>query len=458
MELARLPITQVARALSTRALSPVELVQELLSRIDKLNPLLNAYLTVTPEAALRAAQIAEQEIGSHRYRGPLHGIPIAHKDLLATQGVRTTAHSNLLRRWIPKEDAVVVRRLTEAGAISLGKLALHEFALIPPGPDVAFPPARNPWDLSRSPGGSSSGSGSAIAAGLAFGATGTDTGGSIRHPSAVCGVVGMKPTYGRISLQGVIPLAPSFDHVGPMTRTVRDNALMLQAMVASDASGSVQCATPNFSAQIGKSVRHLKAGVLWRQIEQNPHDPQVLRGFVAACDVLRSQGITLHDVRLPEVDFNRDGRLLLGLEALGFHAERLLKRPEGYSKRMRDELRQFARISEAERARAERTRREVTASIRAVFDSGIDFLISPGREAPADLLDDSVRPSTPRGQAYRAYSLAGVPALVVPAGYTDAGLPVSLQLAADYWREDLLYKIGAAYEDETGWWRRSPSL
>src|SRR5688500_15907112 len=225
-----LTITQAGALMRDRKLSPLELTQAHLARIAALQPRLHAYITVTADQALAQARAAESQIMAGDDRGPLHGIPLAHKDIVWTKGVRTTAHSRLLAEWVPPEDAFVYANLVSAGAVSLGKTALHEFAYGVPGSDEAFPAARNPWNIDRAPGSSSSGSGAAVAAGLAMGAIGTDTGGSVRHPAAVCGIVGMKATYGRVSIHGILPLAASMDHAGPMTRTVRDNALMLQAM------------------------------------------------------------------------------------------------------------------------------------------------------------------------------------------------------------------------------------
>lgn len=458
--LLRCPITDIADQIRTGGLSPVALVEALLTRIAEVDPRVHAYITVTADRALEAAHAAATEIRAGRYRGALHGIPIAHKDLLWTRGVRTTAHSRLLRDWVPDEDATAVERLAHAGAISLGKLSLHEFALAAPMEDVAFPPARNPWDLTRSPGGSSSGSAAAVASGLAYAATATDTGGSIRHPASVCGIVGMKPTFGRVSTHGVIAMAPSFDHVGPMTRTVRDNALMLQAMAGHDAQDprSARQAVPDFSARIGGKLQGLRLGIPTRFIDGHLHHPDVLGRFSEACDVLRSLGAELREVDLPEMDCNADGRLLMGFEAWICHRESMRQHPEGYSRSMRASLQEFARITEAQRTTALATQRRASLALRAMLASEVDAIVSPGREMPADPAGAAADPSTPKGRAYRLYSLTGVPVLVVPAGFTRDGLPVGLQLAASLWREDVLYQLGAAYEDATGWWRQEPGL
>ena len=265
-------------------LSATELTEAHLRRIDAVDARVCAYITVTAEQALDAAYRADREIKAGHYRGPLHGIPIAHKDIVCTRGVRTTAHSLLLKDWIPDEDATVFLRLREAGAISLGKTALHEFAYGISDHNAPFPIARNPWSLEHAPGSSSSGSGAAVAAGLCMGAIGTDTGGSVRHPAAVCSIVGMKPTYGLVSLYGVIPLAPSLDHVGPMTRTVRDNAIMLNAMAGFDAKDrtSVRSEPTNYERLIGQSVRGMRLGVPRRFMDLHPPEPLVMEEFERA--------------------------------------------------------------------------------------------------------------------------------------------------------------------------------
>ena len=257
-----LTIEQASQQLLAGEITSVELVEWHLRRIEALDPILHAFITLTADQALQQAHHADTEIRAGRRRGPLHGIPIAHKDILQTQGIRTTAHSNVLRDWIPIEDATVVRRLAEAGAISLGKTSLHEFAIGSPGLDEAFPAARNPWNPAHMPGSSSTGSGAGVAAGLFMGATGTDTGGSVRHPAAVCGIVGLKPTFGRVSCRGVIPLAPSMDHVGPLARCVVDSALMLQVMAGYDSADqhSADVPVPDFLRLIGREIRGIRTG------------------------------------------------------------------------------------------------------------------------------------------------------------------------------------------------------
>jgi len=461
-DLQYLTITDAARRLRSGDLSPVELTRTCLDRIQALDSRLHAFITVTPEQALAAARRAEIEIRAGRHRGPLHGIPIAHKDIVCTRGVRTTAHSNLLRDWIPTEDATVHTRLVEAGAVCLGKLSLWEFAYGNPGPTVAFQPARNPWNLDYSPGGSSSGSGAALAAGLCLGATGTDTGGSIRHPSAVCGTVGMKPTFGRVSVKGVLPLAASYDHVGPMTRTVRDNALMLQAMAGHDPADptSLDAPVPDFGGLIGTSIAGLRLGVPRGFITtSNPHDPECIAAFDEALCALRDLGAQTVDFDLPDFAARVDlGTRITIAEAYAYHRENLERFPERYDHSFRERVLLAARLGEAELAEARAAREQLRREYAALFASGIDAVVSPAREGISDTMQQLAANSGRRGNCTRMYNMTGLPALVLPMGFGAHGLPLGLQIAADRLAEDRIYQIAAAYEDATGWHTRHPVL
>lgn len=458
MNIIDFPITQLSRLIENKKISPVEVVDAYLNEIDRLNPVLNAYITVCAEQAKEAAILSEEEIMKGRWQGCMHGIPVAHKDIISTRGIKTTANSELLKNWVPKKDATVVEKLDKAGAIMLGKLNLHEFAMQRPGVDVCFSPAKNPWNLAKSPGGSSSGSGAAISARLACGVTGTDTGGSIRHPASVTGTVGLKPTHGRVSLHGVLPLAVSLDHVGPMTRTVRDNALMLQVMSGFDEKDpwSSDRSQEDFSGLIGEKLNKCVAGVPWGVIQAGNHDEEVLACFDDALRLLRSLGVELKEIHLPSFDSSRF-EMLLGLEALGHHRERLAMKPWGYSKGMRERLLGYERkenmLSVVE---ANQYRRLISVHLDNLFSNGVDIIVTPGRAVPADDLDPNVPLRTPSGAAYFLYNMSGVPALVIPSGFTKKGLPIGLQMAASRWRENLLYQVGAAFEDETSYWRRYP--
>ncbi len=457
-----LTLTEAAERIRTGALSPVALVQACLDRIAALDGRLHAFITVTGEQALAEARAAEVEIRAGRYRGPLHGIPIAHKDIVCTRGVRTTAHSNQLRDWVPEADAAVYTRLRQAGAISLGKLSLWEFAYGNPGANAAFPPARNPWNTDYSPGGSSSGSGAAVSAGLCLGATGTDTGGSIRHPAAVCAIVGMKPTFGRVSVRGVLPLAGSLDHVGPMTRTVRDNLIMLQAMAGHD-PGDPTCATeavPDFGRLVGTGLAGLKLGVPRRFMAASPHDPECLAAFEEALRVLRGLGATTVDFDFPVLAQAADiGTRILVSEAYAYHRENLAQRPEKYDTSLRERVLAGAKLTAGELREAQDLRATLKAEYAALFAGGVDAIVSVGREGISDTMESlSGTPTGKRGGCTRMYNMSGLPALVMPMGFGAHGLPLGIQFAADRFREDRVYQLAAAYEAATGWTSRRPPV
>lgn len=455
-----LTIEEASRLLRQREVSSTELVSAHLARIEKLQPVLHAFITVTADAALEAARRADAEIGAGRYRGPLHGIPIAHKDLVWTKGVRTTAHSNLLRDWEPDRDAYVYTLLESAGAVSLGKTALHEFAIGSPGADEAFPAARNPWNPDHMPGSSSSGSGAGVAAGLFMGATGTDTGGSVRHPAAVCGVVGNKPTFGRVSCQGVIPLAPGMDHVGPLTRTVVDSAIMLQAMAGYDPRDPVSAnePIPDFRSLIGGGIRGMKIGVPRRFIASIEHTPDILKAFEEAERVFRSLGATLVDVAPDGLEESHDaGSLAIVYEAFQYHKADLTSRPEKYGANFRGRFAKAHEITEEKYRDALAKMNRLRASLRELFASGIAAVINPGRERPAQTMRELwAEPLGKRSLALRMYSVTGSPALVLPMGFNEAGLSLPLQVATAHFREDLLFQVAHAYEAATDWHWRHP--
>ena len=457
-----LTIGEAAALIRSRKLSPVELTRAHLARFEALDQKTHAYITVTGDAALARAHAAESEIAAGNYRGPLHGIPLAHKDIVWTKGVRTTAHSKLLVDWIPQEDATVYAKLADAGAVSLGKTSLHEFAYGVPGPDEAFPAARNPWNTERAPGSSSSGSGAAVAAGLAMGAIGTDTGGSIRHPAAVCGIVGMKATYGRVSNYGVLPLAPSMDHVGPMTRSVRDNALMLQAMAGHDPKDTTSAAqpVPDFAGLIGKSLKGLRVGIPERYIASVPHAAEVLAAFERAKDVLRSLGAVLREIDVDGLsDVNNYGSVILTYEAYQYHKANLAAHPDKYGKPFRDRVQAGAQHTQRDYEAALEKRARLREEYAGVFGAQVDAIISTGRESAAPTMAALIAdPLKVLGTTQRMYNLTGHPALVLPMGFSADGMPFGLQIAGAHWREDVVYQVAAAYEDASGWRDRHPPL
>ena len=300
-----LTIAEASELIHQHELSPVELTRTLLDRIQTLDAQLNAYITVAAESALKEARIAERAIIRGDYIGPLHGIPVAHKDIRATKGIRTTAHSRVLLDWVPEEDATAVARLKEAGSILLGKLACHEFATGGPRLDKPFPPARNPWNLDHVPGGSSSGSGAALAAGLCMGSLGTDTGGSMRYPASACGIVALKPTFGRVSRYGVIPLSWSLDYCGPMARTVPDVALMLQVVAGHDPKDpfSTRTPIPDYSAALNKDIHGMVLGVPNRVFGPGPVEAETMAAFENALRALEQLGAKTRRLDIPALEY-----------------------------------------------------------------------------------------------------------------------------------------------------------
>jgi aspartyl-tRNA(Asn)/glutamyl-tRNA(Gln) amidotransferase subunit A len=446
-----LTIQQASSRIAQGDLSPVDLLEACLTRINSLDRTHHAFITLTADLAREEARQAAIEIRAGKLRGPLHGIPIAHKDLFQTRGIRTTAHSQLLRDWVPDEDAVVVDLLRQAGAISLGKTACHEFAFGTPGDDEAFPAARNPWNIDYMPGSSSSGSGTAVASGMVMAATGTDTGGSVRHPAAACGIVGLKPTYGRISLQGVIPLAPSMDHVGPLTRTVFDNALMLQVLSGHESI--------NFSGKIGKPVEGLRIGVPTKFITSIAHTTEVIKAFDEAKEVLRSMGIHLIDIDPPGLTSSFEiGNQIIAYEAHQYHALNLLHRADKLGGPLKQRLERGAAISSFDYKEALAQARALRSSYQKLFATTVDLIISPGRESPAEtMIHLRSNPTGKRGVTNRIYSLTGNPAITLPMGFSSDGLPLALQIAAGHDQEALLYQVAAAYENICAWSNLHPA-
>ena len=453
-------LAEVAERVRAGELSPVRLTRECLDRIEALDGRLHAFITVTAGQAVEDAAIAEREIRAGKYRGPLHGIPIALKDIVWTRGIRTTAHSRMLQDWVPGENATVYEKLRAAGAVLLGKTSLHEFAYGNPVRDEPFPAARNPWNTDYAPGRSSSGSGAAVAAGMCFGAIGTDTGGSIRHPAAVCGIVGMKPTYGRVSSFGIIPLAAEFDHAGPMTRTVRDNALMLQAIAGYDAQDptSVEQPVPEFSAEIGRDLRGVRIGVPRSFLESLPMDASIAGVFGEALRVLSDLGAQIEAIEVDGLGpALQAGAMLVVNHAYQYHRDNLVRHPEKYGKAFRERVLRAATFTDGQLSSANEARLRLCAQFRAIFASGLAAVVSPAKEFDAEtmqtLYDD---PVDVRAGTIRIYNLTGSPALALPMGFDSKGIPAGIQIAGPHWSEPLLYRLGAAYESATGWADQHP--
>lgn len=462
-DLTQLSIAQAAKLIAQRELSPVELTQACIARTEALDAQLNAFVTFTPELALTAARVAETEIAAGHHRGPLHGIPVGLKDIYDTAGVATTAHSRLLRQRVPTEDAFTVQQLKAAGAVITGKLGTFEFAIGGPSFDLFVPPARNPWDPTRTTGGSSSGSGAAVAAGMVLGATGSDTGGSIRSPSALCGLAGIKPTYGLLSRRGILPLSQSLDHAGPMCWTVQDTALMLQAMAGHDPldPACAAVAPVDFSARIGQSVRGKTIGVI-RHFHEKDHvaSPSVLAAIDQAISVYRDLGCEVREVTLPPLaDFAAVGILIMLSEAFAIHEADLRATPEMYGEICRDRISLGAMVTGGDYVQALRRRRELSLAVADAM-VGIDVLLTAGSPFPAQAIDN-----VPKWLMFQKpsvtmpFNVTGLPALSVCGGYeTGTGLPVSFQLIGHAFEEATVFQLGHAYEQATAWRATRPAL
>lgn len=452
-------ISEFAPRLRRGEISPVEITRDCLARIEKLNPSLNAFITVMSESALVEARSAEAEIGRGEWRGALHGIPVALKDLIDTAGVRTTAASGLYKDRVPGEDAEVVQRLREAGAVIIGKNNLHECAYGGSSLISYFGEVHNPWDVGRIAGGSSGGSAAAVAAGLAYAAIGTDTAGSIREPAALCGCVGIKPTYGRVSGRGVIPLSLSLDHIGPLAATVEDAAIVLQAVAGYDSRDitSVDVPVADYVSAVREGVKGIRVGVP-RDYFFDDLDVDVAAAMEHALEGLQSLGAELKDVHL---DVPTDRRLQMA-EAYAFHAENVAKSPELYLPDTVRRIRAGEDASASEYIQRRREQDEARRNIRAAFED-VDVLVTPTIPMPAPAIadlkadPDALRPAELKLlRNTRPFNVWGLPAISVPCGFTQSGLPIGMQIAGPHWREDLVLQVAYAYERATAWHKRRP--
>jgi len=457
-------IRQIGELLRKGSLSPVELTVDCLARIEKLNPRLNAFITVTADSALGQARVAEAEIRRGDWRGPLHGIPLALKDLIDTAGVPTTAASALFKDRVPAEDAAVVRRLKAAGAVLLGKQNLHEFAYGGSSLVSYFGEVRNAWNPEHIAGGSSGGSATAVAAGLIYGAIGTDTAGSIREPAALCGVVGLKPTYGRVSARGVIPLSISLDHVGPIARTVADAAVIFQAIAGFDAKdkASVDAPVEDYIVALEKKLKPLRIGVP-RKFFFEELDADVASAINHALSGLTAMGAELRDLELRGLELpGVTDRTLQKGEAYAFHAEFVARTPELYQPETLRRIRTGDNVSPQKilecRRELERARREIATTF-----ADVDVLVTPTTPIPAPLIAElKQNPELLRPRELlllrntRPINVWGLPAISIPCGFTPAGLPIGLQIVGPRWGEATVLQLAHAYEQATTWHKREP--
>ena len=457
-DLPYLSVAEAAVLLRTRKLSPVELTQAVFDRIARVEPRVHAFITITQDDAMRAARAAEREITAGKYRGPLHGIPFGVKDTHYTTGIRTTANTPVLTDFVPDFDATVVARLKQAGAVLVGKLSLPEFSF--GGSPVGggeFPDAANPWDLSRTPGGSSSGSGAALAAGLVLAATGGDTSGSIRNPAALCGVVGMKPTYGRVSRYGIIAISWSLDHVGPMTRTVADNARLLNVLAGHDPldDSSSEQPVPDYTQSLTRGVRGLRIGIPKPALFDGYHS-DVMRAFEDALIVFRKLGARVAEVDMPPTLVAMDDvqTIVRISEAASYHQPYLASRADRYGKtNVRRDVEAGSLITAVQYLQAQKVRAKFVREFTALFRT-FDVFLTPGFPAPAGEPSDVAQPFR------RVFNVCGFPALVLPAGFSSSpdGLPIGLQIAASPFAEATIYAAAAAFEAATAWHLKRPVL
>jgi aspartyl-tRNA(Asn)/glutamyl-tRNA(Gln) amidotransferase subunit A len=463
MDPSLLTITEASSLIASKKLSPVDLAKACIAKTEKLDPVLRAYVKFTPDLALKAAEAAEKEVLAGNIRSRMHGIPVGLKDIYDTAGVPTTAHSKLLKTRVPAEDAFTVKKLREAGSVITGKLGTFEFAIGGPSFDLFVEPSRNPWDKSRMTGGSSSGSGAAVAAGLVLGATGSDTGGSIRSPSSLCGLAGIKPTYGLLSRRGILPLSQSLDHAGPMCWTAKDAAIMLQAMAGHDPLDPACADVPatDFSAKIGESVKSKTIGIV-RHFYETDHEasPSVKKAMDEAIAVFRSLGCKIKEIALPPLmDFAAVGLIILSSEAYAIHEKDLKATPELYGEIAHDRISMGAFLTGGDYVQALRRRQELMAMVREAM-LGVDCLFTASSPFPAPEID-----KVPKWLMYTKpsitmpFNVTGLPALAICAGYEpQTGLPLAFQLVGHAFDEATVFQLGDAYEVATRWRDMRPDM
>jgi aspartyl-tRNA(Asn)/glutamyl-tRNA(Gln) amidotransferase subunit A len=457
-ELCYASIRELGDLFRRRALSPVDYATDLLRRIERLDKSLSSYVTVTAERALADARAAEIAIGRGE-AGPLAGMPIAYKDLYATKGIRTTAGSALLADWVPDFDCTCVSRLQRAGMVMLGKLITHEFAFGIQFPGHRFPPARNPWNLEHIPGGSSSGSGSALAAGLTVGSLGSDTGGSIRGPAAFCGIAGLKPTYGRVSRAGVVTLSWTLDHTGPMARSAEDCAYMLQALAGHDPAdpASAREPVPDYLATLESGLKGLKVGVVrdyfFEQVES-----ETVGAVERALGELGRLGATVRDVTIPSIHATPAFMVIMLSEAFAYHERDLRTRPELYGEVLREKLMAGGLFRADEYVQALRLRAQMREDTARALQQ-VDVLITPTALGPAPAFKVVLDPDFPFAKSNMGpFNMTGLPTLAIPTGFSSSNLPLSFQISGRPFDEATVLRVGHAYQQATDWHRRRPPV
>lgn len=450
-------IAEASDLLRRKQISPVDLTTSCLARIEQLNPTINAFITVMHDTALAQARQAEAEIHAGNWRGPLHGIPIGLKDLIDTAGVKTTCGSALFKDRVPTEDAEIVRRLKSAGAVLIGKQNLQEFAYGGTSTSSHFGPVHNPFDLDRITGGSSGGSAAAVATGMCFGAIGTDTGGSVREPAAFCGIVGLKPTYGRVSTRGVFPLSPSLDHVGPLCRNVVDTALLLQAIAGYDKLDitSVDWPVDSYTEALNTRTKP-RLGIVRRPFFDDL-DPEIDNAIEEALKQLSNLSADVLEIDLPPTP-----SAVHAPEAYAVHSKYFTDSPELYGRWIQERLRQAAAVDTVAYVEARQELDRVRRSVQDVFKK-VDLLITPTTPVPPITIAEALNMSPPpEGELWlrntRPFNVYGLPAISIPCGFTQAGLPIGLQIAGSNFSEASLLSFAYAFEHATPEHTRAPAI
>jgi aspartyl-tRNA(Asn)/glutamyl-tRNA(Gln) amidotransferase subunit A len=455
-------IAEAARLIAAKRLSPVELTRACLDRVQALDGRLHAFVHLTEERALNEARTAEAAIMRHGPKGPLHGVPIGLKDIVDTKGIPTTCQSRLLRDNIPDTDATCAEKLAAAGTVLMGKTTTHEFADGGPSFDLPAPPARNPWNTDHFTAGSSSGTGVGVAAGLILGGIGTDTGGSIRGPAALCGIAGIKPTYGLVSRAGVAPAAFSLDHIGPMAWTAEDCALMLQALAGHDPRdpASASRPIPDYTAQLGSGIRGLRIGVI-HHFHETDHKVSggTQRGITAAIAIFRDLGAEISEVQLsPLQDWLACGSLISITERAAAYEEWARTRLGEFSERVRSRLMLGAFVTGVDYVQAVRRRRELRAELQSAM-KGLDVVLTATQPTEAAKID-----AVPKWDLFAApnftmpFNVSGYPAISVCAGFGAGDLPVAIQLVAKPFQEPTLFRVADAFEKATPFRDRRPAI
>ena len=469
MDPTQLSAAEAGRQIAAGTLSPVALTEAYLDRIAALDGELHSYVLVLRDAALAAARTAEAEVRAGRRRGPLHGVPIGLKDIYKTKGVRTTAGSRVYLDHVPDEDAASWVRLRDAGMVLLGKQETHEFAIGGPDFTLPFPPARNPWNTAHYPAGSSSGTAAAVGAHLCAAGMGSDTGGSIRGPAAYCGLIGLKPTYGRVSRCGVFPLSYTLDHCGPLTRTVEDCALMMQALAGYDPAdpASADVPVPDYAASLSKRLDGVRVGVIrhWHEADaisgfgaDSAPSATYLRTFDAACRSLEGLGARLVDLRVsPLVDYADANRIIMLAEAYALHEADFRERPHLFGRHMFARIGLGAFLSAADYIEAVRQRRELCVEMAQAL-AGVDIIVSANATGPAPPIDQVPLWAVFERASYTApYNVTGLPALSVPIGFED-GLPLAFQIAGKPFDEGAVLRAGFAFEQAAELYKAQPPI